>query len=529
MLIFKILLIILIANASNEVSCDSDSVCGELNTCENHKCIHKSLFPLAPIEYIGTFVMLFVACIANAGGIGGSSIIISLMLLLFEFDAHSSIAYTQVFIFSGTFAAITLKIKDRHPTRDRPLIYYDILMPIIGPITLGVSIGVMMNPMFPEWLILGLLTFLVTFLFWDVLGRAKKMIIKEKGQRNASINDCPLDDENEVKESLKEKLNSFLYESLSQHSVYRGSELSFIKGPQHLSIHSDNLVENHIKASSIINIANNQKKNEPDSAACNREMKEPTNDHQQVLLNNEYVQKVQAIYLQERKIISWMPLTYFVLLTIISITFSIMSKNTSISGIKSCTLEYFSLFIGYILLLFLLILLISYYLLQKTKICEKGGYNFDEGDIHWDYHKCAVMCFYGTITGIIAGLLGLGGGNIIGPLLLRLGVRPEVSTISSSFSIFISSGIAAALFFISGDIKLDYAIWYFGDSIIGSVIGILILRKFAIKRKRLSILVICIAFILFSSLIVIPVVGIINAVKQSNDGVFEVGFSPFCK
>ena len=68
------------------------------------------------------------------------------------------------------------------------------------------------------------------------------------------------------------------------------------------------------------------------------------------------------------------------------------------------------------------------------------------------------MCFYGTITGIIAGLLGLGGGNIIGPLLLRLGVRPEVSTISSSFSIFISSGIAAALFFISGDIKLDYAI-----------------------------------------------------------------------
>ena len=72
MKVLRIILIILIVNASNENSCTSDSSCDELNTCKNDECVHKDLFPMALIEYIGTAVMLFVSCISNAGGVGGS-------------------------------------------------------------------------------------------------------------------------------------------------------------------------------------------------------------------------------------------------------------------------------------------------------------------------------------------------------------------------------------------------------------------------------------------------------------------------
>ena len=122
----------------------------------------------------------------------------------------------------------------------------------------------------------------------------------------------------------------------------------------------------------------------------------------------------------------------------------------------------------------------------------------------------------------------MGGGNIIGPVLLSLGVRPEVSTISSSFSIFISSGTAAAQYFISGEIQFDYAAFFFGISIIGSMAGILGLRKYAIKRNRISALIICIGVILFLSLFIIPVVGTMNAIKQNEHGVFQLGFSSLC-
>jgi Predicted permeases len=78
----------------------------------------------------------------------------------------------------------------------------------------------------------------------------------------------------------------------------------------------------------------------------------------------------------------------------------------------------------------------------------------------------------------------MGGGNIIGPLLLGLGIRPEIATISSSFSIFLSSGTAAAQFFIKGQIQIDYAGWFLGVSILGSLGGILVLRRYAIKNIK---------------------------------------------
>ena len=122
----------------------------------------------------------------------------------------------------------------------------------------------------------------------------------------------------------------------------------------------------------------------------------------------------------------------------------------------------------------------------------------------------------------------MGGGNIIGPVLLSLGVRPEVSTISSTFSIFLSSGTAAAQFIIAGDIDVYYALWFSTVSIIGSFFGIVILRKLAIKRNRVSVLIVLIAIILFASLIIIPTVGIINAIQEQSEGKFQLGFTSIC-
>ena len=516
-----IITIILIVNASTEITCHSDNDCGSLNSCEGSKCVHKNLIPLALIEYIGTFIMLFVSCIANAGGIGGSSITISLMLLLFRFDAHGAVANTQVFIFAGTLAATSLKIKDRHPTRDRPLIYYDILMPVIGPIILGVSVGVMINPMFPEWLILSLLTLLVTFLLWDIIGRAKKIVNKERAAYKISVRENLIEEDDEkAEEEIKTNLTSYWFEALSQNTVFIES--------QNFSVRTARNVEN--KTVSVIgNGPVNQSKNDSKSKVSPEEISSLISKNQaKSQFESEYFIKVQDIYKQEKRIIAWIPLTYFILLACISMTFTMLRVNRQLSGIKSCTELDFTLTAGYVILMFFMMFFASAYLVRKTSICEKGGYDFDDGDIHWTYHKCVRMCLFGVLTGLIVGLLGMGGGNIIGPLLLSLGVRPEISTISSSFSIFISSGIAAAQFFISGDVDIYYAAWFFGVSIIGSINGICILRKIAIKRNRVSVLVICIGVILFLSLLIIPTVGTMNAIDQNNQGVLQIGFTSIC-
>jgi uncharacterized membrane protein YfcA len=131
-------------------------------------------------------------------------------------------------------------------------------------------------------------------------------------------------------------------------------------------------------------------------------------------------------------------------------------------------------------------------------------------------------------AGIAVGLLGLGGGNVIGPLLLGFGVRPEVSTISSLFTILLSTSTAALQLIISGQINLQYAGWFYWQSVLGSVFGILVLRRYAAKKQRMSLLIMCLAAILFFSFIIIPIVGSLNAVKQAEDGTFQLGFKKTC-
>lgn len=49
-----------------------------------------------------------------------------------------------------------------------------------------------------------------------------------------------------------------------------------------------------------------------------------------------------------------------------------------------------------------------------------------EPGINWTVSQLILCCFCGILAGVVGGLLGLGGGFILGPLFLELGVPPQV-------------------------------------------------------------------------------------------------------
>jgi len=55
-----------------------------------------------------------------------------------------------------------------------------------------------------------------------------------------------------------------------------------------------------------------------------------------------------------------------------------------------------------------------------------------KGDVttSWTVHQLTFYCLCGVLAGIVGGLLGLGGGFILGPLFLELGVPPQVRLLS---------------------------------------------------------------------------------------------------
>lgn len=64
----------------------------------------------------------------------------------------------------------------------------------------------------------------------------------------------------------------------------------------------------------------------------------------------------------------------------------------------------------------------------KRVIASKG----EEGTI-WKVHQLVLYCCCGMAAGLVGGLLGLGGGFILGPLFLELGIPPQVN-LSHHFS-----------------------------------------------------------------------------------------------
>lgn len=60
-----------------------------------------------------------------------------------------------------------------------------------------------------------------------------------------------------------------------------------------------------------------------------------------------------------------------------------------------------------------------------------------------------------TTAGIFGGLLGIGGGMILGPLLLALGMLPESTAATSAMAVMLTSASAAFQFALMGNLIID--------------------------------------------------------------------------
>lgn len=149
------------------LSCRTDSDCSRLSVCISEECEHKDLFPMSITEYLGVILVILLAGLSNAGGIGGGAIMMPILILLFGFVPHYAIPISQVIIFGGSLIAIVMKLPSRHPTRDKPLIFYDLILLTTSPLLLGISTGVMLNEIFPSWIIELLLTIVLAYMTFN--------------------------------------------------------------------------------------------------------------------------------------------------------------------------------------------------------------------------------------------------------------------------------------------------------------------------------------------------------------------------
>ena len=147
------------------------------------------------------------------------------------------------------------------------------------------------------------------------------------------------------------------------------------------------------------------------------------------------------------------------------------------------------------------------HLLKLHRIRERRVYRFVEGDVLWDAHGVRFYPLVSSLAGVAAGLLGIGGGMVVGPLMLEMGMLPTVSAATSAFMILFTSSSTVVQFLLLGMCRLDYTLWYGAIGMLGTAVGQKVAGFYMRKYKRQSIIIFALGLIIGLSALVMGLVG----------------------
>ncbi|KAL2933478.1 Sulfite exporter TauE/SafE family protein 4 [Bienertia sinuspersici] len=133
----------------------------------------------------------------------------------------------------------------------------------------------------------------------------------------------------------------------------------------------------------------------------------------------------------------------------------------------------------------------------------------------------------GLLGGTVGGLLGSGGGFILGPLLLEIGVIPQVASATATFVMLFSSSLSVVEFYFLKRFPITYALYLMFISLLAGFWGQYFVRKLVAFLKRASLIVFILSGVIFASALTMGVIGIEKSIQMINNHEF-MGFLDFC-
>jgi uncharacterized membrane protein YfcA len=150
---------------------------------------------------------------------------------------------------------------------------------------------------------------------------------------------------------------------------------------------------------------------------------------------------------------------------------------------------------------------IRYMLVAQYHAKKEAGYQYLEGDIEWDEDRTAKLPLVCFLAGLIAGMFGIGGGLINGPLMVELGVLPDVASATSATMILFTSSTATVCYIVFDILNYNYAQVLFPLGFCATLIGQLVFNKVMEVFPRKSLIVFTIAFVVGCSAILMGIEG----------------------
>ncbi|KAJ3680170.1 hypothetical protein LUZ60_016448 [Juncus effusus] len=131
------------------------------------------------------------------------------------------------------------------------------------------------------------------------------------------------------------------------------------------------------------------------------------------------------------------------------------------------------------------------------------------------------------LTGIIGGLFGMGGGLLLSPVLLHIGVPPQIASATATFMVLFSSSMSMVQYIILGAKVTNEALIYVAICFTGSIVGLALRQEAVRKSGRASLVVFMVSAAMAISLVIIAFSGAIDVWEEFISGEY-MGFNLPC-
>lgn len=157
-------------------------------------------------------------------------------------------------------------------------------------------------------------------------------------------------------------------------------------------------------------------------------------------------------------------------------------------------------------------------LIKSWKAKCRVNYKFLPGDIEWNERNTVIypsLCFF---AGFFAGMFGVGGGIVKGPLMLQMGVHPLVAAGTTAVMIMFTSVAATTMFIAFGTLTWDYAWFLFVVGLITTTVGQYGVGYLVDKYKRYSYISMSIGAVVLISTVLMGLQSIFSLIEAQEGG-----------
>ncbi|BDA43733.1 Sulfite exporter TauE/SafE family protein 3 [Coccomyxa sp. Obi] len=429
-------------------------------------------FEWTPRTIFAAALACMCALLANSAGIGGGPFYVPLLNVVLGFDLKAATGLSHTIVATSAVASSIYGLIQTHPNDpSRPLVDFDVALTFIPALLLGVSFGVLLNVLVPDWLQTLLLTVLLLFVINKTVRkgitqwRQEQKAIRQK-RSLAEHADLADDDEEEDGVLHEERFERNPSKKFDQH---------------HSSVQQMQITLSHIW-------------------------------HRLPFAKMFAVVVLWAIFLVTQQLKSKYP---------------------------NCTWQYFTIFAAQVIFLLGVTCLCIWY---EAKQAERHSDDMDPelrtvilgGDSaashgrRETYRRLARVVVVMAFAGFMAGLLGIGGALIFNPVLLQLGVQPQVTASTSVLMILFTSSAISLSFYFQGLLNTSYAVVIAPLCFVSSLIGVTLVGRIIRASGRVSIIVLLLSGLIIVGTVLTAVFGGIRAIDNIRNGA-PIGFKHFCE